>query len=178
MKKFIFPVLAIALFGSCTTQMTSLSKTEYHKQQARIIEPKFQAFMTPLVGDVEVMKEKGRITSEEYIRPINFAAANYEYQIEEAKKYVLFAETKKHDADILIAATYDINTDDVRKGTISIRVSGYPAKYVNWRPAATDDYKWINTTYKQEPTPNAVHQPTSTNAPRVATLTGRIINAQ
>ncbi|MCM1107433.1 MAG: lipoprotein [Clostridium sp.] len=177
MKKFFIPALAVALLASCTTTQT-ISKTEYHKQQARIIEPKFQAFMTPLVGDVEVMKEKGRITSEEYIRPINFAASNYEFQIEEAKKYVLFAETKKHNADILIAATYDINTDDVRKGIVSIRVSGYPAKYVNWRPASTDDYKWINTTYKQEPTPNAVQQPTSANAPRTATWTGKIVNAQ
>lgn len=172
MKKFILPALAVALLSSCGTT-TQLGKTEYHAQQARITEPKFQAFMTPLVGEVEVMKEKGRITSEAYIRPINFGAANYEYQIEEAKKYVLFAETKKHNADILIAATYDINTDDVRKGTVSIVVSGYPAKYVNWRPAKEEDYKWIGSTYLNKEEKQAVKVETPNGTRTMSSFWGR-----
>jgi hypothetical protein len=72
----------------------------------------------------------------------------------EFKKIALSKAAKIHDADLLVGTIIDVITNDA--GLLEITVSGYPAKYTNFRNATKTDIENVQAarvaTYGQDNT--------------------------
>ena len=126
MKKFfLLSVLASAMFVSCTP-ITKLTNTATHRN-VNVLEPVAAVF-----ADLDVSPTK---ISFFYIPSKTVVNAGFDNVIDSAVREALLANGN---ADVLIGLEKQIKYTP--EGTIeSITVSGYPAKYVNFRSPG-DDY--------------------------------------
>ena len=58
------------------------------------------------------------------------------------RSYAVYMSSQKHNADVIVAATFNIKTNDEGTGYI-VTVVGYPATFANWKTAEASDYEWI-----------------------------------
>lgn len=56
------------------------------------------------------------------------------------KKTALLNAAKKYGADVIVAATIEVETTD--SGNLKITVMGFPARYTNFRKATEKDAGW------------------------------------
>lgn len=134
MKKVFFILFAGVLMASCTTVYYTY---DYNESTARNLEPEHVMLTTPVIADLEVSST--RITHVERDAYRDIAVDNFTIQpenIEGYKKIALSKAAKAHDADVLVASMIDVQTID---GRLVITVTGFPAKYKNFRKATLQD---------------------------------------
>ncbi len=135
MKKTFVLLLGAALLGSCTVQQ----KLTYTESSTRNVEPHASALIAPIVADLELVSET-KIAPYEKIVP-GEVTPQLIARIDGWKKLALSEAAQKYDADLLIGATITVDTVD---GRLVIVVSGWPARYVNFRHATADD-AWMTS---------------------------------
>ena len=143
MKKFIFFFGAAALICSCSApKATSYSYSEY-----KTISPSQSVYTVPVIADLDVAKES--ITYAERINKniTTMTDAEVEALASREKEVVVANAAKANNADVIVAPTINITTD-VNKNLVIV-VTGYPAKYKNFRTATEAD-KWIVESAKTE----------------------------
>ena len=126
----------------------AMGQTTFEQSQSRIIEPKQDVFIKPLVAEIKIMNDEARQDFGPYEYEIS-SIDNLSYeQLDNFKTRSLYKAAREADADIIVAATFNARSDEKGKKVI-IEVSGFPGKYVNFRTAteADGDYKWITTVY-------------------------------
>ena len=126
----------------------AMGQTTFEQSQSRIIEPKQDVFIKPLVAEIKIMNDEARQDFGPYEYEIS-SIDNLSYeQLDNFKTRSLYKAAREVDADIIVAATFNARSDEKGKKVI-IEVSGFPGKYVNFRTAteADGDYKWITTVY-------------------------------
>lgn len=106
----------------------------YTESAARNIEPRSGVIVTPLIADMQILRNERVEYSETlpyYVTPeiVSFVPS--------FKKTVFFHATKEHKCDALAASLIDVTTTP--EGFLQITVTGYPAKYVNFRNATAND---------------------------------------
>lgn len=119
------------------------TKDEYRQSQSRMLEPQQQVFVRPLVVDLKVTTTE----RQKAVWPFPDVDINKmtTQDVENLKINSLYLTAQKFDADVIVAATFDVRT--VKKG-LEITVIGFPAKYENWKVATKEeDYKWIEDVY-------------------------------
>ncbi len=135
MKKiFIFSYLLVALvFSSC-------SKKTYSYAETRTVEPTQSVNVVLVVAELEVSQE--RITYAERLSVKANSLSNSEFNalVEQEKVQVINNATTAHEADLIVAPVVSVQTDV--KNNLIISVSGYPAKYKNYRNATQED-QWF-----------------------------------
>lgn len=139
--KFLL-VLLMAMFGLSQT-VKAQTKDEYRQSQSRMLEPQQQVFVRPLVVDLKVTTTE----RQKAVWPFPDVDINKmtTQDVENLKINSLYLTAQKFDADVIVAATFDVRT--VKKG-LEITVIGFPAKYENWKVATKEeDYKWIEDVY-------------------------------
>lgn len=141
------------LFASALVSYAYAQQVKFQQSQTRIIEPLQDVYVRPLVVDLEIIKTDRQVYGPftEYIdkdvTQISFA------ELEDAKKNAVYNAAIIDDADVIVAATFDVRTPEKGKG-ILITVRGYPAKYTNWRKVSANgidpetgkpvnDYEWL-----------------------------------
>lgn len=127
MKKILFFVLAAALFASCSySRILSTTRTLDYKEHNPIT-------VTDIIADLEVSEVKVNYL---YIptRPVN--NAGYQNVIRTAIREALIANGN---ADVFVGLDTQIKVNSDNK-IETITVSGYPAKYINFRSV---DEKYI-----------------------------------
>lgn len=145
--------LVTLLFLGVMTVGAFAQEVSFRQSQTRIIEPLQDVYVRPLVVDLEIIKTE----RQEYgpfadcvgvpVTELTFDA------LENAKKNAAYRAAIIDDADVIVAATFDVTNGEKGKG-ILITVRGYPAKYTNWRKVSgngTDpetgktinDYEWL-----------------------------------
>ncbi|MDX9695718.1 MAG: hypothetical protein RBT49_08010 [Bacteroidales bacterium] len=142
-KLRIFSLLSaiLILMGSCTTEKFY----SYDESTARYLSPEISGFVTPTVADLNVSDT--RITHVETFQ--NTLKESDLNNIEESgtvqyfKNFTIAQAVKKYNADVIVAPIFDIKTSE-DFSTITITVIGYPANYINFRKATSDD---INLVY-------------------------------
>lgn len=138
MKKIIFTLAVLAISGSCAVQQ----KISYSESSTRNIEPRVGALITPMVGDLELVSENKIapyvLTVPGEITP--YLIAN----LDGWKRLALSEAASKYKADVLIGATVTVRTENDR---LLIEVSGWPARYMNFRPATAAD-AWMAPIYE------------------------------
>lgn len=126
--------------------------TEFHLEQSRTIEPIHQVLVRPLVADLKILK------TEMVTYPVSWQLQTKkitdisEIDLDNAIKSALHKAALSDGADILVASTYEVRNhiEKDKKGNslmtemgIDIIVSGYPAKYENWRKFnEKEDLQW------------------------------------
>lgn len=172
MKKLCLLLAGFTLLcGTAAAQRENVRVYEnfwYNSTAARNLEPRHEIVVTPLLADVAVQKEEvetlvdGKTVRKEVFRKadfekdyyvdIDYSRANRELFINELKKQALFDCSKEYGADLIVGALISTQTvDDDRNGAtdrsgnrfvVRINIIGYPANYVDFRPADQSDY-WI-----------------------------------
>lgn len=139
MKRFYF----IALFAFIGIMGAQAQKVEFRQSQSRMLEPVQEVFVRPLVVDLKVLTDTRQETTWPFpdVKVTDMTVTD----LEMFKANALYLTAQKFDADVIVAASFDVRT--AKKG-IEITVIGFPARYENWKVATQEaDYKWIKEVY-------------------------------
>lgn len=139
-------MMLTALFLGMSQSAMAQKKGDYRQSQSRMLEPQQEVFVRPLVVDLDVMYDTRQKAAWPF--PDADVSSMTVGDVKNLKANALYLTAQKFDADVIVAATFDIRT--VKKG-IEITVIGFPARYVNWKVAEKEeDYKWIKEIYGTE----------------------------
>lgn len=130
-------VLLIMLTGIIAASCSAPQRIIYREASGRNIEPAQGAVITPMVADLEI------ITTESISNAITFdvkVTTAILGEIENYKRLALLNTARKYNADTMVAALTNVDTN--KNGYLEITVTGYPAKYVNFHPMTESDL-WI-----------------------------------
>ena len=133
------------------------TRVVYQESSTRTLEPDHYMMTAPLIADVIVSSNKITYTEKEAYKIFPVTAGNVEQikaMMPELKKIALSKAAKMYDADLLVGTIVDVITNDA--GLLEITVSGYPAKYSNFRNATREDIENVQdariATYGQDNT--------------------------
>ena len=130
MKRQILTTALLALI--CTGAYAQRDKVKIQDTQARLLDVTSNAYVKPLTVELKVDKTKGRIR-DEWTLTKEQAEGEMEGDI---------VSSQQHDADVIVAATFNFRTNDEGTGYL-ITVVGYPATFENWKTADSSDLEWI-----------------------------------
>lgn len=166
-KLFLTFLLFFGIINVALAQRTVTVETvDYMESSARELPMSHSIMTTPFVADLELIPEAGRLEVRKNERgdTVSVVYKRIEYTETEAfKNYVvttglltniptfkaiaLANAAKRHNADIILGALITVETiqDADGVGKLKITVSGYPARYCNFRIATQDDLERIRT---------------------------------
>ncbi|MDM8305445.1 hypothetical protein [Phocaeicola salanitronis] len=147
MQKIVKSALSFVVFA-LTFVGSAMGQTQFEQSQARIIEPKQDVFIKPLVAEIVIMNNQVRQDYGPYEFEIQSVETLTFELLENIKTRALYRAMKEANADIIVAATFNARSDEKGK-RVMIELSGFPGKYVNFRTASKqdNDYEWITTVY-------------------------------
>ena len=140
MKK-LFVVILLAILG-ITGMQAQKTTVKIQDTQARLLDVKSNAYVRPLVVDLKVDTIKGRVVDE---WPLTKEQVEVEMNgdLTNIRSWGIYKSSQKHNADVIVAATFNFQTDDTKPGFSKLTVIGYAASFVNWETAKETDYEWI-----------------------------------
>lgn len=140
-------VIAVSSFAQKTqtvSRTTAHTDATYQFTQARKPQVWVEPMVKPLVVEVEVIKEAPTFWKKALGR--YKVETELEGKLENVHNYGIFLYTKDTNADMILAATYNLYTNPDRTGDSDwyiIEIKGFPAKFKNWRSATDADYEWM-----------------------------------
>lgn len=139
LKKFLL-VMAVALGSGAIASAQKVDRIEttvdYMESSARYMEPSQSIMTTPMIADLEVVGGSISYTESE-------AFKNYEvteeltHLVPGFKRIALSRAARAHKADVIIGAMIDVITNE--NGRLEITITGYPARYTNFRNATSNE---------------------------------------
>ncbi len=150
MKRVLFIALVAFAAASCTALAPQPTQYvyytyDYNESTARNLEPEHIMLTTPVIADLEVSPTRITHIEREAFKDIELdEVTTSESYIENFKKIALSKAAKAHDADLLVGSMIDVQTIDER---LVITITGFPAKYVNFRKATIQDANLIRSSY-------------------------------
>lgn len=144
MRKVRFLTVAVLLLYAHWGYSQKTVKFDYQVSQARLLEASPNAYMRPLVAEIQVDESKGRIRDTWTLTQPELASRavsnNDDATLLNLKSYALFKSSEKHNCDMIIVPTFDIH---ISESGATINVAGYPANFSKWTTGTTADYEWI-----------------------------------
>ena len=139
MKK-IFLFLTLSVLSICSA-MAQKAMVKIQDTQARMLDVTSNGYVKPLTVELKVDDSKGRVRD---IWPLTKEQAEVEMKgdIVNIRSYAVYMSSKKHNADVIVAATFNFKTTDNGDG-YEIEVVGFHASFINWKTATPTDYEWI-----------------------------------
>ena len=113
--------------------------TDYSESTSRVLDAESNLLVMPIIANLDVAKTKFVHVERDAFADImvkNDSIAN----IDKYKRAALGCATKASGADILISPNIEVVTDD---GRFVITVTGYPAKYKDFRNATAKDIELV-----------------------------------
>ena len=143
MKRFYF----IAVVFAVSAAMVSCSPTRRTTQNSPIVEMSPVIAPIPTMASLEVSKE--RVSA---VKVFNGKSAQQFNKLINSNPDVYLHElfcdvAEENEADMLLSARYKIEKVSAfmaRKNKITFRISGYPAKYIDFRPMTVEDTALID----------------------------------
>lgn len=166
-KKIILPFVALAISGCAVTTMADFKSVETRKT-----EPTLSSVTVPLSASISVLRnadgtpikaEKTVVFHGDEDFPSRIIS---EGEVEQFRNIALNRVAQQYNADLLVGALTDVtyvyndsNSKHVEE-TLTVRVSGYPAVYTDFKSITSDD-KWILDYYidRNRPAPAQVIVP-------------------
>lgn len=138
MRKTILTVALIATFIVANAQ----NKLSITQSQARLIESEFGVVTAPIIGELgEISPNKIVDSMEFYIGGFKDARLEIVPNLEDYKRYTIANYCTRYGFDIIINPLFQITTN-AAGDKLKVIVTGFPAKYKNFRPATEND-KWM-----------------------------------
>lgn len=138
-KLFLLIVLVTGSATLASAQKTQV-KVDYMESTARYLEPTQSIMTTPLIADLSVVGGQISFTETEAFKDYEVTEALIEL-VPSFKKIALCHAARAYKADMIIGAMVDVITNENRR--LEITITGYPAVYVNFRNATTDDMSLV-----------------------------------
>jgi len=148
----MLPILGIVLVVTLLTTGCSTSRIvyRYDESTSRYIAPSMSGYVTPIAVDLRIDTTKivyvenfpNTLTSNDINNIENSGTIDY------LKNYTIAQAVKKYNADVIVAPIFDVKTSE-DFSTITITITGFPAHYINFRKATTEDINLIFP-YQQE----------------------------
>lgn len=139
MKKQI--LIALLALGCMSSVYAQKDRVKVQDTQARLLDVTSNAYVKPLTVELKVDRTKGRIR-DEWSLTKEQAEGEMKGDIVNIRSYAVYMSSQKHNADVIVAATFNFRTNDEGTG-YQITVVGYPATFENWKTADATDYEWI-----------------------------------
>ena len=131
--KFTFMLLAVMIFTSCTT--TKISYEEYMTRQAEPV--MINPYIAPTIADLDISETKETV-NETFKNDLTLKSKFDNKSVEAWKEATLAKMMREFNSDVIVAPTYNVTTSKDMKN-ITVEISGYPAKYVNFRSLSVAD---------------------------------------
>ena len=119
------------------------------ESQTRLIEPKQDVLIVPLVAEIQLNSQTRQDFGPYEFDIVLDSPTTFEQISNAWKANSLYRATREADADVLVAATFNVKLN-VKEKKVIVNVSGYPGKYINFRSLKFDkkeDYEWIQVVY-------------------------------
>ncbi len=150
MKKHLLLLCLILATGiACPAQKKGQkAQNLFEEAMSRDEEPAFQVFVMPQIADVKYLSTE-RETFGPYRFKIKGANDLTEVEFIDFKDRAQYLATQEADADIIIARLVHSYISENDEKSLVIEITGYPAKYVNFRPLGKNptDFEMIRTVY-------------------------------
>ncbi len=157
MKRSLLLICAIALMGGISSaQKSKKDAMVWEEAGERQKEPEFKVFINPQVADLEFMSAE-REQFGPYYFPIKSIEDTKNWELDNFQSKATYRAMKESDADVIVAPVYHSYVMESDEKTMVIELTGYPAKYVNFRPLGKkpEDFEMVRTVY---PHVNAVSE--------------------
>lgn len=138
-KTFLLTLFALLAWGC--NMFAQKNNVRVQDTQARLVDIYSRAYVKPLTVELSVDKNKGRV-KDEWALTKEQAETEMGGSLENIRSYAVYMSSQKHNADAIVAATFNFRTNDAGDGYL-ITITGYPASFVNWKTAESADYEWI-----------------------------------
>ena len=113
--------------------------TDYSESTSRVLDAESNLLVMPIIANLDVAKTKFVHVERDAFADIKVTNASIA-NIDKYKRAALGCATKASGADILISPNIEVVTDD---GRFVITVTGYPAKYKDFRNATAKDIELV-----------------------------------
>ena len=127
MKKINILLISLMVLAS------SCSIYRYEDQSYREIQPKATGIITPTTADLNVSP-----TRISYTEIFKHEKDENDINLRDAKEQTLSNALAKYNADMMVGTLFDVSTSESADQVV-VTVVGYPATYVNFRPATSED---------------------------------------
>lgn len=128
-RLFLFLMVLIGFSSIASAQKTEV-KVDYMELSARYLEPTQSIMTTPLIADLSVVGGQFSYTETEAFKDYEVTDALIDL-VPSFKNIALCHAARAHKADMRIGAMVDVITTN--KGRLEITITGYPARYVNFK---------------------------------------------
>lgn len=147
MKKTFLSVCGLLLSMGISAQ-TQVDNRLFEEAMARYEEPATKAYIIPQIADLQMLSEEREIFGP-YKFKLSKSGILAEGELANAKGRALYRATIEADADIMIGTLFDSYIIEGDDKYVVVELSGYPAKFVNFRPITLQDdmIKMINVCY-------------------------------
>ena len=132
-------ILGIANVASAQRLLGVQEDVDYVESSAREYSFSHNILTTPLVADLELTSSERIWESITYERKVSLDLIP---SIPAYKALALATVAKNNDADLILGALVNVTT--TAEGKLEITISGYPAKYVNFRKPSGEDLDIIS----------------------------------
>ena len=130
LSKFIIAVAVCLLPCSMAKAQDNF---RYEEKSVTVVEPEAHLTTIPLVADVSIIGD--RFTETVVLEEFRACRRNLWY-LSELKTFALAQLAEKYGADFIIATSVNVST---KQKHFAFTVTGYPAKYSNFRKPGKDD---------------------------------------
>lgn len=144
-------------------QKKEANPKRYEAAEARKVIPEIRTFVTPNICDMEMLS-KTRETYGPYVFPISSIEKTFTYEIYNYQNRALYRACQEADADAVIEPLFNVSVYDKDPNSLVVEVSGYPVKYVNFRPATKSEIDMIGVVYPTANTSVSVNSALQTEA--------------
>lgn len=138
----------------------------FEEAMTRMVEPEVKVYVRPKIADLSINSPE-----RQYYGPYTYKVKNTltEWEFENLKTRALYQATKEADADVMVATIFDSYTLESDENTLVIEISGFPAKYVNFRNfgESESDFEMAKWVYPAAYSPQAKEQQQNNNTKAV-----------
>lgn len=140
MVKKLFLSVALVLGATIIASAQKVERVEvtvdYMESSARSLDPTQTVMTTPMIADLEVIGGQISYTETETFKNLEVTESLIKL-VPTFKKIALCHAARAYKADMIIGAMVDVVTNKDHR--LEITITGYPARYVNFRNATDSD---------------------------------------
>lgn len=139
-------MLATLCVPATYAQKKDANPKVWEEAQARKIVPEIRTFVTPQICDMQMIS-KSRETYGPYYFEIKSIEQTFNFELWNYQNRALYRAIQESDADAIIEPLFNSYVYDKDAKTLVVELSGYPVKYVNFRPASKSEVDMIGIIY-------------------------------
>ena len=141
MRKILLFFAVVALFAACHSPQHYV---KYDESSAYYLNLQGRGFALPLLGEISVSPQRisfeqtfaNNLAEDEVKVPFTPTAVEY------MKNYTLTQAAFANNADMIVSPLIDVKTS-ADYTTITVKLTGYPASYTNFRNATKEDFELL-----------------------------------